>query len=127
MKRLALAQGELAQFHDADFPVRYIASIELRPGLPRGNHYHRVKREFIYLVQGEIVLRLEDVATRESWEFRLRAGDLAFVDAEIAHVLEPVMAGLGIEFSEEAFDAADTVRHEVRQGKTAASKLALPG
>src|SRR5207244_7219783 len=43
LKRLLLPQGELAQFYDGEEPIRYLAYIELRPGVVRGNHYHKVK------------------------------------------------------------------------------------
>jgi hypothetical protein len=111
IKRLMLKQGELAQIHDSDEPIRYLASIELLPGFIRGNHLHRVKREFIYLLAGEFELVVEDPATRERAEARLRKGDLAFVDVEVAHALRPLTVGLALEYSAARFNAADIIRY----------------
>ena len=35
VKRLMLPQGELAQFHDGEEGMRYVASVELKPGTVR--------------------------------------------------------------------------------------------
>src|SRR3954454_18231893 len=72
LKRLLLAQGELAQFYDADEPIRYLAFIELRSGSVRGNHYHNTKEEWIYLIQGEVMLTLEDLQTQARETFPIR-------------------------------------------------------
>src|SRR5579859_3526509 len=65
LKRLNLPQGELAQVYDGDEGIRYLACMELRPGCIRGNHYHEVKAEVIYIIRGEILLVVEDIVTRE--------------------------------------------------------------
>lgn len=111
LKRLMLRQGELAQLHDSDEPLRYLAAIELLPGFIRGNHLHHVKREFIYVLYGDLDLVVEDPATCERAQIRLHKGDLAFVDVEIAHALRPVTVGLAVEYSASRFNAADTVRY----------------
>ena len=72
LKRLLLPQGELAQFYDADEPIRYMAWVEIRPGCARGNHYHKVKKEFLFVIQGELCLVVQDVRTR-----RARLGAIA--------------------------------------------------
>jgi hypothetical protein len=46
LKRLLLPQGELAQFYDAEQGIRYMAFIKLLPGQVRGNHYHKVKKNW---------------------------------------------------------------------------------
>src|SRR5436305_702140 len=56
LKRLMLPQGELAQFYDGDEGIRYIAQIELQAGSVRGNHYHKAKEEWVYLISGEVNL-----------------------------------------------------------------------
>jgi mannose-6-phosphate isomerase-like protein (cupin superfamily) len=114
LKRLRLPQGELAQVLDADVPIRYLACIELRQGTVRGNHFHRVKQEFLYILQGEAVLRVEDRESKVGERLALVPGDLAFVGAGVAHGLDVVKSGVAIEFSEARFDAADTHRYELR-------------
>ena len=111
MKRLLLPQGELAQFHDGPEPIHYQAYIELREGTVRGNHYHEVKEEFIYLIQGELLLVVEDLDSKARDSITLQAGDIAFISTRIAHVLKTLKNGHAIEFSKARFDAADTHRY----------------
>src|SRR4030095_3445855 len=93
VKRLMLAQGELAQFYDADAGVRYLAFIELRPGTVRGNHYHKVKDEWVYILHGAVLLVAEDIQTKERATITLQKGDLAVILTGIAHALQVQEAG----------------------------------
>lgn len=106
-RRLFLAQGELAQFYDAEEPIRYIAFIELREGKVRGNHYHNIKEEHIYVIEGELELAVADLASGERVSLRLVSGDLAIVRPGIAHALRTLGRGKAIEFSKTRYDAAD--------------------
>ena len=109
-KRLLLAQGELANFYDGDEGIRYLALVELRVGQIRGNHFHRVKEEQIYIISGEVrlVTQSGDENTRVSIE--LRPGDLVMIATGVAHALKPIEAGCAVEFSKTRFDAADVER-----------------
>ena len=111
LKRLLLPQGELAQFHDGPDPIHYQAYIELRESTVRGNHYHEVKKEFIYLIQGELLLVVEDIDSKARDSVTLQAGDIAFISTRVAHALKTLRNGHAIEFSEARFDAADTHRY----------------
>ena len=113
LKRLLLAQGELAQIYDDDEGIRYLAFVELRKGTVRGNHYHEVKDEVIYVIQGEILLVVEDIATKERASFSLQTGDLAVIPVRIAHGFRAVVAGQGVEWSTTRFDAADIVPYHL--------------
>src|SRR5215813_11994312 len=64
LKRLMLPQGELAQLYDGDEGIRYIAQIELQAGSVRGNHYHKVKQEWVYVISGELTLIVEDLESK---------------------------------------------------------------
>jgi oxalate decarboxylase/phosphoglucose isomerase-like protein (cupin superfamily) len=110
LKRLMLPQGELAQFHDGIEPIRYLAYIELRPGALRGNHYHKVKREYVYVIGGKTELLVQDVNSGDRAMVPLNSGDLAFIETGIAHTLRPLTDGQAIEFSAAPFDAADIYR-----------------
>jgi oxalate decarboxylase/phosphoglucose isomerase-like protein (cupin superfamily) len=110
LKRLLLPQGELAQFYDADEPIRYMAFIELRSGSVRGNHYHKIKEESIYMIQGEVLLLTQMLESGERQALTLRAGDLALIRPGIAHALRIVQPGQAIEFAQVRFDAGDTYR-----------------
>lgn len=111
LKRLLLPQGELTSIHNAEEAIHYIAFIELREGGARGNHYHKLKKEMVYVIQGEVRLVVEDVATRERATVPLQAGDVATIPVGIAHVLRTVKPGQAIEFSPALFDPTDTYRY----------------
>ncbi|SRR6266542_5713060 len=110
VKRLLLPQGELAQFYDANEGMRYLAFIELRAGSVRGNHFHKVKEEWVYMIRGEVLLIVEDVESKAREFVPLRAGDLAVIRTEIAHVLQVLEAGQAVEFSTARFDPLDIHR-----------------
>jgi mannose-6-phosphate isomerase-like protein (cupin superfamily) len=111
LKRLLLPQGELAQIYDAAEGIRYLAVIELQEGNTRGNHYHEVKEEFVYVLRGEVLLVAEDIASKARESVRLQAGDLAFIQTRVAHALRVVQPGLAVEFSGARFDGADIYRY----------------
>lgn len=109
-KRLALAQGELANFHDGPDGVCYLAYLELRGGTVRGNHWHRMKEEQVYLISGEVRLVAQEMSGGEQVSMTLLPGDLALIAPGIAHALQVVRTGQAIEFSRTRFDASDTQR-----------------
>jgi mannose-6-phosphate isomerase-like protein (cupin superfamily) len=111
LKRLLLPQGELAQFYDAAEGVRYLAFIELVPGQVRGNHYHTVKEELVYVIRGEVLLIAEDIDSKARASVELRAGDFGVIRTGIAHAYRTVEAGQAIEFSVARFDPADIHRY----------------
>jgi mannose-6-phosphate isomerase-like protein (cupin superfamily) len=113
LKRLSLAQGELAQFHDGDEGMRYLAFIELLPGQVRGNHYHKVKVELVYMVRGEAALTVVDLKSAARAELTLRTGEVAMIRTGIAHAFRPIELGYAIEYSSSRFDPADIHRFAV--------------
>jgi uncharacterized RmlC-like cupin family protein len=113
LKRLLLPQGELAQFYDGDDGIRYIAQIELQAGSVRGNHYHKVKQEWVYMMSGEVTLILEDLESKARESTFLTAGDLVFIQTGVIHALQVTKSGQAIEFSTSRFDPADIYRHKL--------------
>ena len=113
VKRLLLPQGELAQFYDADDGVRYLAFIELRPNSVRGNHYHKVKEERVYMIHGEVLLIAEDIVTKARESVPMRAGDLAVIRTGVAHALQVQTAGQAVEFSTARFDPLDIHKYSL--------------
>jgi hypothetical protein len=107
LKRLLLPQGELAQIHDSDEGIRYLAVIEVRAGSVRGNHYHKVKEELIYLLQGKMLVLVHDIQTNARASVPLQMGDLLFIQTGIAHLLQTVEPGQAIEFSRARFNPTD--------------------
>ena len=113
VKRLLLPQGELAQVYDKQPGIQYLAYIELIKEAVRGNHYHKRKNEFIYVITGSILLQVQDVSTGEKDSTKAGAGDLVFIPVGIAHCFKTLESGHGIEFSVESFDAADVFSHPI--------------
>lgn len=113
LKRLALAQGELAQFHDADPGIHYIAALELVEASVRGNHYHTRKEEHVYLMRGSMELIVEDPGSRERAEVRMEPGDLTVIQPGLAHAFRILHPGVAIEFSPTRFDPADIHPHQL--------------
>lgn len=111
LKRLRLPQGELARLHDGEPGMRYIAMIQLLAGTCRGNHFHKAKEEFIYLLAGECQLHVEDVSSKHREVFPFREGDLVFIATGVAHTLEVTQSGQAIEFSQAGFDDSDIFRY----------------
>ena len=113
LKRLMLPQGELAQFYDGDDGIRYIAQIELQAGSVRGNHYHKIKQEWIYIMSGDVTLIVEDLESKARESVQLVAGDLAFIQTGVVHTLQVTKSGQAIEFSTARFDPADIYRQKL--------------
>ena len=109
-KRLLLPQGELANFYDGQEGIRYIALVELRLGGIRGNHFHRVKEEHVYVFEGQAILIVQDGEQGPRVKVDLGPGDLATIATGIAHALQPVRPGYAIEFSKARFDPFDVER-----------------
>ncbi len=107
LKRMQLAQGELAQFYDGEQGMRYLAYVELLKNGVRGNHYHLRKQEWIYVLQGGVLLTLEDVHSPGRVSVKALAGDVVYIHTGIAHALETLEPGHAVEFSPGRVDPAD--------------------
>lgn len=113
VKRLALSQGELCQLFTSNGSLeglRYLAAIEFRAGQPRGNHYHLLKNEWVYVITGSVELAVRDRQSSVLARLELKAGDLVYIAPEVEHLLTPATDGWGLEFSSSAFDPKDTYR-----------------
>ena len=111
--RITSPRGELAVLTDGSVPIRHLSYLELRPGMIRGNHYHKQRREWFYLISGELTLTMTDAKGGEKTVIQLRAGDLAYITPEIVHALNPVTPGSAIEFAAEPFDLTDVFLHQL--------------
>jgi uncharacterized RmlC-like cupin family protein len=110
-KRLMLAQGELAQFHDGEVGIRYLAAIQFVSGTTRGNHYHREKQEWVYMFVGAVLVVVEDVGTKVRETFSMVTGDLVYISPNVAHTFVVQQDGMAVEFSPVRFDATDTSKY----------------
>jgi len=110
LKRVMLPQGELAQVHNSDEGMRYIAAIELKAGTVRGNHYHKIRREYVYVISGRSTLAVRKLESEIRESAELAAGNLVFIPREIVHALQVKEDGLAVEFSPDRSDPEDTYR-----------------
>lgn len=111
LKRIRLPQGNLAQIHDSEEGIRYIAMIDLVPGCVRGNHYHERKHELIYVISGAVELTVEDLETRVREQLVLETGDLVELPVRVAHALRTVRAGSAVEYSPVRVNREDVYRY----------------
>jgi mannose-6-phosphate isomerase-like protein (cupin superfamily) len=111
--RITSVRGELAVLTDGSIPIRHLSYVELLPGMVRGNHFHKKRHEFFYLISGELTLTMAEVSTGEQAVIQIRAGDLAYITPEIAHALNPTSHGHAVEYAAEAFDLSDVFPHRL--------------
>ncbi len=114
-KRLLLGQGELAHFYDGDEGARYVAVLELRASAVRGNHYHLSKQEWVYIIEGAMLLFVEDRQTRERHRLKLEAGDVAVINPGVVHAYQTLEPGRAVECSPTRFDATDVYPYPLVQ------------
>jgi hypothetical protein len=112
-KRLLLAQGELANFYDDPQGIRYLAALELKLGSVRGNHRHRVKLEYVYVVAGCLTVVATPGNPVEPVSIALREGELVRIEPGIAHAFKTLEPGYAVEFSPALFDASDLERYSL--------------
>ena len=113
LARLQSPRGEMAVLTDGTTPLRHLSYLELRPAMLRGNHFHKLRHEFFYLIHGELTLVLSDIDTGERASRQMRAGDLAYITPGIAHVLNPTTPGHSVEYAAEPFDLTDVYPHQL--------------
>ena len=114
--RMISPAGELAQIVNGD-PYRYLAFLEFQPDpdAPRGNHFHAVKTEHLYIVDGLVRATYRDLDTEETTEVELTAGDLVVVQPRCAHAYVALTHSHAVEFSPLSYDPADTIAYALSQ------------
>jgi mannose-6-phosphate isomerase-like protein (cupin superfamily) len=105
--RLSSPRGELAVLTDGSTPIRHLCYVELRTGKVRGNHFHKLRHEYFYVIAGNLAVQLQDLSTMESASVELREGDMLYIKPGVAHALNPLKDGHALEYAAEAFDLAD--------------------
>jgi UDP-2-acetamido-2,6-beta-L-arabino-hexul-4-ose reductase len=90
-----------------------------RPGITRGNHFHRRKVERFLVVQGEAIIRIRRLFSTEVKEFRVRGEQPVYIDMPTLHTHNISNVGDGelltLFWAHEIFDpqTPDTVWEEV--------------
>jgi UDP-2-acetamido-2,6-beta-L-arabino-hexul-4-ose reductase len=87
------ARGSLAEFFKAPSFGQIFVS-RTAPGITRGNHYHHTKTEKFLVLEGEAIIRLRHLYSREIIEYRVQGEDLRIVDIPpgYTHSIENVAA-----------------------------------
>lgn len=101
--------GELAQLVNGE-PFRYLAYLEFlhQPPVARGNHYHLIKDEYLYVLHGRLRAIFQDIETHEKATCILETGDLVRTRPGCAHVYRPLAYTQALEFAPTPFDPTDT-------------------
>ncbi|GAA5183538.1 hypothetical protein GCM10023322_23050 [Rugosimonospora acidiphila] len=112
--RMTSDAGELAQIANGE-PFRFLAYLQFKPdkGAPRGNHFHRVKNETLYVIGGRLRARFRDIDTGESMDLLLEPGDLVTVAPRCAHAYLPLEYSQAVELSPSVYDPTDTLRFDL--------------
>jgi mannose-6-phosphate isomerase-like protein (cupin superfamily) len=111
--RIVSPKGELAVLSDGVTAIRHLSYLELRKGVVRGNHFHKVRNEQFYVFTGDVMMHLEEVASGDKTVVPLKPGDLALIGPGIVHAFLPTSAGHALEFAPESFDPADVYPRSV--------------
>lgn len=111
--RLISTNGELAVLSSENAVIRHLGYLELKTGIARGHHYHKLRHESFYMLTGEVTMLLEELSSGKQEMTQIYAGDLALIQPGIAHAFVPVTPGQAIEYAPEAFDPEDIYRHPI--------------
>jgi UDP-2-acetamido-2,6-beta-L-arabino-hexul-4-ose reductase len=83
-----------------------------KPGITRGNHFHRRKVERFCVVEGEAVIRLRKVGTDKVVEYKVSGKEPSFVDIPIHHTHNITNTGndnlLTLFWTNEFYDPQDS-------------------
>lgn len=105
--RISMPAGELSVVLNGP-TVRYVATVEFIPAVPRGNHVHHRKVQWLYLISGRLEAIVKDMQSQVGETFTMEPGDLVTVQPNIAHVFTATVPSLALEACAEAYDPADT-------------------
>jgi hypothetical protein len=113
--RIFDSAGELARIIDG-YPVHFAAYIEfLLGGRARGNHVHRCKTEWLYVISGTLEAIYVNTLTGDRSRALIQTGDLVTVYPDCAHVYWPVgERAQAIEFASHGYDSADIIPYPIR-------------
>lgn len=101
--------GARAIFCHNGEPMAFLAYLEFVPGLVRADHYHLRKLEHMVVVRGTVAGRFVlREAPDDVLELTLNLGDVISVAPGCVHSYRADADALALEYSPNAFEAADT-------------------
>ncbi|MCF8034394.1 MAG: cupin domain-containing protein [Desulfarculaceae bacterium] len=106
-KRFTDARGE-GHLILNDVPMRRVGLFTLNPGAGwRGGHWHRLRREYIYIVEGKGRAQFNCPATGERLELALEPGDRLRIEPGVAHRFLADETLTFVEVSDRAYSRED--------------------
>ncbi|MDO8953243.1 MAG: hypothetical protein Q7V63_00130 [Gammaproteobacteria bacterium] len=111
-RQLGFIKGEKGETAYLNIPdaSRTVMVFELLEDKPRGNHYHRLKEEYIYVIEGhaKVYIWLPDCED-EPYCIDLRKSDWMHIRPGLAHLYVGAPRALILEQSPIIYDAEHTV------------------
>lgn len=89
-----------------------------KPGQEKGGHYHPQAVEWFTLIQGDALLRLEDVVSHEQREIELsfEKAITVFIPNNVAHIVvnKSDKDFILLAYTDKLYDPSDTVSYEIK-------------
>lgn len=86
------------------------------PGQAKGGHYHPKAVEWFTVIEGEALLKLEDIETHEKMEIPMKLEDAksVYVPHNVAHIFENMGSSnfIVLAYTDKLYDPADTIKFE---------------
>lgn len=89
-----------------------------KPGQAKGGHYHPEAVEWFTIIEGNAVLKLEDVETHERLdiEMSLEKAMTVFIPNNVAHIVENLGDSnfILLAYTDKLYDPKDTIPYSIR-------------
>lgn len=106
--RLSLPHGDTIFLNKKFDDLRHLSVLELPKGLLRGNHYHKLRTEYLYILKGNVWGYYWDPQNPgDARKILLTPGQIVTIPPGLAHAIEAVEGALAVEFSPNPFDITD--------------------
>jgi dTDP-4-dehydrorhamnose 3,5-epimerase-like enzyme len=90
-----------------------------RPGQIKGGHYHPLANEWFTMIEGDSILLLEDVESKERMEVPLRfeEAQTVFIPSGVAHAFlnEGEKDFIVLAYTDQLYDPADTIAYNIKK------------
>lgn len=88
-----------------------------KSGQSKGGHYHPEAIEWFTIIQGEAILRLEDVTSHEKLEIEMsfRNPTTVFIPNNVAHLVENIGNEdfILLAYTDKLYDPNDTIKYNI--------------
>ena len=112
-KRLLFQQGELTMLSPLCPVIRQLSFLSIPKNEVRGNHYHKEKIEFLYVLRGKVNVYAKDLSTGGSARLSVGVGQVINIHPPIAHALQSVDDCDLIEFSPTENLSTDMIKSKI--------------